>query len=209
MSVLKQGRLPYNGSLPVAGGLPFSARSDGRRKGILRQDTLAYLFFGVFGCGPEYLDAARSLVEEEYGPLDPEGISEVFDFPDAASYKASMGTGLKRQFFVCEKRVEQDCLAPVKRSAIEMEKRITRQKPAGVARPVNIDPGLINDCRVILASTKDYSHRIYRADGIWEEITLMYRDGAYGTLPWTYRDFRNPGYHEFFEVFRNRVIAEL
>ena len=97
----------------------------------------------------------------------------------------------------------------VKRDAIEMEERITRERTAPVERPVNIDPGLINDCRIILASTKDYSHRLYRGDGIWEEITLMYRDGAYGSLPWTYRDFTNPGYHEFFEVFRDRVIAEL
>lgn len=175
----------------------------------MRQDTLAYLFFGVFGCSEAYLDAARDLVEQEYGPLDPLGISEVFDFPDAESYRSSMGTGLKRQFFICEERRRQDCLADIKRGAIELEKRITVERPAAVERPVNIDPGIINDCRIILASTKDYSHRIYRGDGIWEEITLMYTDGAYRSLPWTYRDFKNPGYHKFFEVFRNRVIAEL
>ena len=37
----------------------------------------------------------------------------------------------------------------------------------------------------------------------------MYRDGAYRSLPWTYRDFKNPGYHAFFEIFRDRVVAEL
>ena len=175
----------------------------------MHRDTLAYLFFGVFAHSEDYLAAARALVEDEYGPLDSQGGSEIFDFPDAASYRDSMGTGLKRQFFVCRERRRQDCLASVKRDAIEMEERITRERTAPVERPVNIDPGLINDCRIILASTKDYSHRLYRGDGIWEEITLMYRDGAYGSLPWTYRDFTNPGYHEFFEVFRDRVIAEL
>ena len=175
----------------------------------LRQDTLAYLFFGAFGCDQAYLDDARALVEQEYGPLDARGISEVFDFPDAESYRETMGTGLKRQFFVCEERREQGCLGEVKRGAIELEKQIIAKRPGPVDRPINIDPGIINDCRIILASTKDYSHRIYRGAGIWEEITLMYRDGAYRELPWTYRDFKNPGYHEFFEVFRNRVIAEL
>ena len=187
----------------------FSVRVEDGERGFLHKDTLAYLFFGVFGCSREYLDAARLLIEDSYGPIDPRGVSEVFDFPDAASYKASMGTGLSRQFFVCEKRVEQDCLAAVKHSAIEMERCITQQSPAEVERPVNIDPGIINDCRIILASTKDYSHRIYRGGGIWEEITLMYREGAYRSLPWTYRDFKNPGYHAFFEVFRDRVLAEL
>tara|TARA_B100000809_G_scaffold123053_1_gene121062 strand:- start:84 stop:611 length:528 start_codon:yes stop_codon:yes gene_type:complete len=175
----------------------------------LRQDTLAYLFFGAFGCSEAYLDDVRELVEREYGPLDSLGVSQVFDFPDAQSYRDTMGTGLKRQFFVCEERHPQDCLAEVKHGAIELEKRITARRPAAVERPINIDPGIINDCRIILASTKDYSHRIYRGGGIWEEITLLYRDGAYRSLPWTYRDFTNPGYHEFFEVFRDRVIKEL
>ena len=84
----------------------------------MHKDTLAYLFFGVFGCSRDTLDAARLLIEEGYGPIDPQGVSEVFDFPDAESYKASMGTDLSRQFFVCEKRVEQDCLVEVKHSAI-------------------------------------------------------------------------------------------
>ena len=187
----------------------FPGRAAVGERGFLHKDTLAYLFFGVFGCSREYLDAARLLIEDSYGPIDPQGVSEVFDFPDAASYKASMGTGLCRQFFVCEKRVEQDSLVAAKHSAIEMERRIRQESPAAVERPVNIDPGLINDCRIILGSTKDYSHRIYRGEGIWEEITLMYRDGAYRSLPWTYRDFKNPGYHAFFEVFRDRVLAEL
>jgi hypothetical protein len=175
----------------------------------LRQDTLAYLFFGAFGCSESYLADVRELIEREYGPLDSHGVSQVFDFPDAQSYRDTMGTGLKRQFFVCEERHPQDCLAEVKHGAIELEKRITAKRPAAVERPINIDPGIINDCRIILASTKDYSHRIYRGGGIWEEITLMYRDGAYRSLPWTYRDFTNPGYHEFFEIFRDRVIQEL
>ncbi len=207
--VLKLVPLPYNrvGRLPEVA--VFSVRVADGERGFLHKDTLAYLFFGVFGCSRDYLDAARLLIEDSYGPIDPQGVSEVFEFPDAASYKASMGTGLSRQFFVCEKRVEQDCLVVAKHRAIEMERSIRQQRPAEVERPVNIDPGIINDCRIILASTKDYSHRIYRGEGIWEEITLMYRDGAYRSLPWTYRDFNNPGYHAFFEAFRDRVVAEL
>ena len=79
----------------------------------------------------------------------------------------------------------------------------------GVPRPVNIDPGLVNDCRVILASTKDYAHRIYRGGGVWEEITLIYRHGAYETLPWTYPDFRQVAYHRFFAGFRKELLERI
>ena len=43
---------------------------------------------------------------------------------------------------------------------------------------VNVDPGIINDCRIILASTSDHAHRIYRGDGVWEEVTLVSDGGA-------------------------------
>ncbi len=61
----------------------------------------------------------------------------------------------------------------------------------------------------ILASTKDYAHRLYRADGIWEEITLVFRHGKFETLPWTYPDFRAPTYHQFFAALRTELMGRI
>jgi hypothetical protein len=166
----------------------------------------AFLFFGVFSQRVEVLDLVGGLIEAEFGPLDPEGVSPDFDFPETRTYGPSMGSGLRRRFYVLGKRWPQDALAPVKLRSVELEDEVLRRVDLGVARPVNIDPGLINDCRIVLASTKDHAHRLYRGDGIWEEVTLVFRDGAYQALPWTYRDFLNPAYHEFFSRFRRRLL---
>ena len=173
----------------------------------LREASPAYLFFGAFGASEDALDATRDLVVKRYGALHPRGESPVFPFPDTKTYSPTMGTDLVRRFWVLEKLWPQDGLAPVKRAAVDMEEQIRQAFPDGVARPVNIDPGIINDCRVILATTKDYAHRIYRGNGVWEEITLVYRHGAYDKMPWTYRDFLNPEYHRFFEIFREELIG--
>lgn len=169
----------------------------------------AFLFFGVFTGYPELLDEAKALIVREFGPLHPAGSSAVFPFPRTQTYEKSMGASLVRQFFVLDELRPQDCLAGAKRAALVMEERLAASKRFDVPRPVNIDPGLLNDCRLILASTKDYAHRLYRADGIWEEITLIFRHGSFETLPWTYPDFRAPTYHEFFARLRRELLERL
>ena len=143
---------------------------------------------------------------KEFGPLHRDGESPVFPFPQTRTYERTMGATLERKFLVLAAPWPEDGLAAVKLASIAIEDEVRRAGRHPVERPVNIDPGLINDCRVILASTKDYSHRIYRGSGIWEEITLRFEDGAYRAEPWTYPDFRSPLYHEFFGRFRDEVI---
>lgn len=175
----------------------------------LREPCPAFLFFGVITSRSEIIDETRDLLVERYGSLHPRGESPVFPFPETRTYRSTMGTALKKRFFVVGKRLPQDGLAAVKIDAIDLEKVIAEswKERTGLERPVNIDPGLINDCRIILASTKDHAHRIYRGEGVWEEVTLVFRDGKYRELPWTYRDFKNPDYHKFFEIFRENFLA--
>lgn len=169
----------------------------------------AFLFFGVFTGYPDLLEEARTEIVDEFGALHPAGESGVFPFPRTETYEKSMGPALVRRFFVLDELRPQDCLASVKHAALRMEERIAAAGRFDVERPVNIDPGLLNDCRLILASTKDYAHRLYRGDGIWEEITLIYRHGAFDTLPWTYPDFRAPTYHSFFATLRSELLSRL
>lgn len=175
----------------------------------VRSAPPALLFFGVFTGYPDLLEAARALVVAEFGPLHPRGTSPVFPFPRTRAYEKTMGPSLVRQFFVLDEPRSQECLSSVKHAALRMEERLAASRTFEVPRPVNIDPGLVNDCRIILASTKDYAHRFYRGDGIWEEITLVYRHGRFEPLPWTYPDFRAPTYHEFFSELRRELFGRL
>ncbi|OHC05433.1 MAG: hypothetical protein A2Z57_07205 [Planctomycetes bacterium RIFCSPHIGHO2_12_39_6] len=76
-------------------------------------------------------------------------------------------------------------------------------------RPVNIDPGYINESRLILASTKDFSHRIYLKEGIYAEVTLNYRHGKYETFPWTFPDYKSQDYQNFFLQVRELYVSKL
>jgi hypothetical protein len=69
-------------------------------------------------------------------------------------------------------------------------------------RPVNIDPGYITAAKLVLASTKDHAHRIYLGQGIFAEITLMYRHGRWEAHEWTFPDYRRGDYHAFFTQAR-------
>jgi uncharacterized protein DUF4416 len=178
-----------------------------RRGGRGDQAPLALLFFGVFTAFEHVFPLVRSLIEARFGPLHARGESPAFPFPETRTYRRSMGAPLLRRFYVLGAPWPQDGLAPVKLLTGALEDEVRRSETFPVERPVNIDPGLINDCRVILASTKDYSHRIYRGQGVWEEVTLIYEKGAWRPLPWTYPDFRAPTYHAFFEALRKDVLA--
>ena len=78
------------------------------------------------------------------------------------------------------------------------------------ARPVNLDPGLMQLGKFMLATTKDQAHRIYLRDGIYAEVTLRFQDGAWELWPWTYRDYQEPAVREFLaevrDVYRELVV---
>ena len=69
-------------------------------------------------------------------------------------------------------------------------------------RTVNIDPGYVDDAQVVLATTKNFSHRIYIGMGYYAEVTLIYKHGRFRTLEWTYPDYRGPAGLEFFTMAR-------
>ena len=76
-------------------------------------------------------------------------------------------------------------------------------------RTVNIDPGYLTPARVVLASTKDFGHRLYLGRGIYGEVTLMYQKKEFRPLPWTYPDYRSEPYHRFFEELLRVYMAQL
>ncbi|MBI5756814.1 MAG: DUF4416 family protein [Nitrospirae bacterium] len=69
-------------------------------------------------------------------------------------------------------------------------------------RPVNIDPGYITLAKVVLASTKDYSHRVYIGKGIYAEVTLSYENKTFRPFSYTYPDYRSDEYIALFNMAR-------
>ena len=165
----------------------------------------AKLICAVMGQDEAMLNRGRDLMAERYG--EAELTSPVFEFSFTSYYEPEMGAGLVKRFIGFGPLVDPADLAGIKRTSNDLE--------AGVARPdslpgrgVNIDPGYINGGQLVLATTKNYSHRIYLGNGIYAELTLLYTRGAFTPMPWTYRDYRTDEALAFFARVRGAFLAQ-
>jgi len=80
---------------------------------------------------------------------------------------------------------------------------------AGLPRPVNLDPGLIEPSKLVLVTTKNYSHRIYIGKKMYAEVTLIFDKGHWQSLPYTYPDYKQQCYFDFFEKVRTKLLEQL
>ena len=153
-----------------------------------------------------------------FGPVDLE--SDIFNFDYTDYYAKEMGPGLVRKFFSFARLISPEDLAGIKLKTNEIEEDFARpvrglasngarRGEAKVARPINLDPGYLTSAKVVLATAKDYSHRIYLKGGIYAEATLRYFKGAYQPWPWTYPDYKSPEYLSFFHRLRKIYLAQL
>ncbi|MBN1824598.1 MAG: DUF4416 family protein [Endomicrobiales bacterium] len=163
----------------------------------------AKLFAGIL-CADEALAAeAEGALSAEFGSIDCRSAAVPFDFTNY--YEKEMGKGLIRWWVGFERLAPPDGLAVVKQKTNKIESKFAK----GPHRRVNIDPGYLNESKLVLASTKDFSHRIYLAGGIYAEITLVYKAGSYRGLEWTYPDYLSKTAGDFFgelrEVYRKQL----
>ena len=160
----------------------------------------------VFSRYPEALEWAKARIEREWGEVVL--IGGPFPFELTHYYDETMGGGLQRVFFALKPLMEASMLVAMKHQSNEWEDEYARQFPKDEPRPVNIDPGYIDMSKLVLASSKDFTHRIYMADGIFAEITLFYRRGGWQTHDWTFPDFRATTYHPFLSQCRQLLNQE-
>lgn len=170
----------------------------------------ALLFFSLLGPTRAALDGVCEELDNEFGPIVAR--SEVLAFSHSRYYEAEMGPDLLRQWALSDRLIAQDAIASIKRRSNEIEDARRRaDEQAGNGRTVNIDPGYVNLAKVVLATTKDYSHRLYLRDGIYAEVTLTYRSRARGfePVPWTYPDHAEATALRFFAEARERYRRRL
>ena len=174
--------------------------------GQIRDIEPVKLFVGMLSAYPAALVEAESALVQALGPVDAR--SDLFAHEFTEYYRDEMGHPLVRYFVAMERLIAPGDLAGIKRLANEIEARMAAGREWPVARPMNLDPGYIAPSKLVLASTKDFSHRIYLEDGIFGEITLLYKRGRWKELEWTFPDFRTPLYHAFFDQVRARLMDQ-
>ncbi len=154
----------------------------------------------------DLFEAAQTELAGRFGPIDAVGEVLPFDFTDY--YEAEMGPNLMRKFVAFERLINPKELVSAKLFTNDLEETIT-ERFGGRARTVNLDPGYISLSKLVLASTKDYSHRVYLGDGIFAEVTLHYARGRFNPWPWTYPDYKSEAYSRFFETIRKQYYVAL
>ena len=174
--------------------------------GDIRQAEPVKLFVGMLSAYPGAFADAEAALVQALGPADVH--SDLFAHEFTEYYRDEMGHPLVRYFVAFERLIAPGDLAGVKRLSNEVEARMAAEKAYPVARPMNLDPGYIAPAKLVLASTKDFAHRIYLDDGIFGEITLLYKQGRWKELEWTFPDYRTPLYHTFFDQVRARLMEQ-
>ncbi len=138
-----------------------------------------------------------------YGPID--WTSPELFFDRTKYYAREMGWPLYRRFISFEKLVPPDNLIEIKLKTNEIE----QQHLQDGNRKINIDPGYVSLERLVLATGKNYVHRIYLAKGIYADLTLVFQRGSFRPLKWTYPDYADSKIVGFFNEERKRYLKQL
>lgn len=155
------------------------------------------LIIGFISPEESNLRKTQSILEKRFGKIDYESEPLPFDYTDY--YEKEFGKNLQRKFISFKKLINPAFLPEIKLASIAVEKRLSR----GLKRTINIDPGYLDLAKLILATTKDYNHRIYLAKGIFAEVTLYYSGKSFKPWEWTYPDYRTGEYIAIFNEIRN------
>jgi hypothetical protein len=140
---------------------------------------------------------------EALGSIDM--VSPWFPFDYTDYYEPEMNAPLFRRMLTFKELIKQSSLADIKNLTNEIESDYSREGK----RLVNIDPGYMLKERFVLATGKNFAHRIYIGKKIYADLTLIYTKGDFKKLPWTYPDYTDKNMLSFLIQVRNKYVADL
>jgi hypothetical protein len=144
----------------------------------------------------KYREYAEKRLKKAYGLLEP--LEKTLPFDHTDYYYKEFGRPLKRKLVCFRKLLAGEKIPTVKLTTNKIEDSCL----IGGKRVVNIDPGYVTDAKLVLLTTKDYTHRVYVGRRIFAESTLFFRDGAFRPWPWTYPDYASQELISYFNEVR-------
>ncbi len=145
-------------------------------------------------------EQAETALEKLYGPIDFRASPQ--DFTHSKYYEKEMGTNLKRRLLSFQTLQPPDFLAQAKLDCGVLE---AAQALEGQRR-VNLDIGFLDLFKVVLASLKTRSNKIYLRDGVWADWVLYFHHQDWQTFIWTFPDFLdgrfNPDLRRIRQIFK-------
>ncbi len=166
-------------------------------------DPVAF-FVGIITADEKLWNAAAEKLTSQWGKID--FTSERLNFDQFTDYYSDeMGNGLLRFWAAFRPLGQPEELIRMKWSCTAVENSLA----VGGKRRINIDPGYITEAKVVLASFKDFAHRIYLTEGVFADMQLVYRDGKFVPQNWTFADYKTDAAQRFFqklrEIYRHKL----
>jgi Domain of unknown function (DUF4416) len=174
--------------------------------GEIRPPLPVKLFVGMLTSLPEIVPRAELKLAELFGAVDLR--SESFLFDQTHYYDEQMGVPIYRYFVSFETLIEPSEIAGAKVKTNNLEAAFAADY-SNPQRPINLDPGYLEQSKIVLASTKNYYHRILISGGIYAEVTLHFEEGAWQAFPWTFPDYKTGRYHGFLTSLRDLYRDQL
>ncbi len=173
----------------------------------LKEPKPVKLIVGILAANEKCLCAAREILTDKIG--EPDLVSDIWPFVQTSYYEKETGKHILRQLISIKKLIQPGKLAKIKHKTNRLETKLAKNLAMPLARPVNLDPGLIEPSKLVLATTKNFSHRIYIGKKMYAEVTLIYDKRRWKSLEYTYPDYQQECYHEFFTKVREKLLEQL
>lgn len=167
------------------------------------------LFCGLLSTSEGRLAEAVQTLIARYGRIAEQ--TAILPWNHTSHYIQEMGKPLLRQFVFFEEKIPPERLPAIKRETIAIEIASSVTRDGQPCRTVNLDPGYLHPAKVVLATTKDFSHRLYLGDGIFGEVTLIYQKNIQSFVPLAtaYPDFGSQSYITLFNKARKFALPIL
>ncbi|MEO5359655.1 MAG: DUF4416 family protein [Nitrospirota bacterium] len=161
------------------------------------EDTL--LFAGLLYAEGHPYELIKERLVELFCPIKLESAQRPWDY--SVYYNNELGSPIMRRFVIFDTLIRSETLPDIKLKTNELEQSLS----VNGKRQYNIDPGYITLSKLVLATTKNYAHRIHLRGGIYAEVTLLYKGSAYVPNCFTYHDYSDAESIEFFKQGRTLI----
>ncbi|MBF0567560.1 MAG: DUF4416 family protein [Nitrospirae bacterium] len=161
------------------------------------EDTL--LFAGLLYAEGSSYELLRQRLEDLFCPIRLESAQKPWDYSEY--YNEELGVPIMRRFVIFDTLIRSETLPDIKLRTVELERGLSIKGK----RQYNVDPGYITLSKLVLATTKNYAHRIHLRDGIYGEVTLLFRGNSYVPNGFSYSDYSETESVDFFKKGRELI----
>jgi hypothetical protein len=150
-----------------------------------------HLFFALMYKDKEILEKTITELKNNYGDVVSKSSEYDFDFTD--HYEEEFGNNLKKTIILFNKKINNEGLKNIKLKIKGIETKFSINNK----RKINIDPGYVNDKKVVLASFKKKRFKDDLGNNVFAHKVLELDNGKVKDFFHTFPDFKQEKLQKF------------